>query len=641
MNGLLKRIKPLKLLVGLLLLAALVYILPLLLSKGAEKNFYRLEPLHMTLDTARFRVDKSLRRIYFKNGKSETELKDIPSINGLYFYLKGKKQIKLTPPLTGDTGFYTYLYMESLTKGVPINFRFELYRQGRKRGRELGRVRGANVSRPFYKGLSVAKGDRLLLRFEGRGIVYLSRPVIYRRHVPTAPERGKHIFFIAVDTFRGDLIGKKVDGQSLTPNMERFTRDSVYLERTYAQTSWTLPSYMSLFTGLYEFNHEVGIKNPLPPGKPFLVEPLSRDFITFGFHGGKVVNARWGYSRGFDYYKKFQPAGALYPKGGQSLFGKAVEVLKQGRFPNLFLFLHTYQVHAPYTPPPEFLERLDKNPKYRKLEAVNFNEPAKTYDPVADDYRQALERLYRAEALAFDAYFGEFTDKLKAMNLYDNAMIVLMSDHGEEFFEHKGWGHSHGLYDELIRVPAIIKFPGNRFKNTRITHPVGVLDLMPTILSFYDIPYETKELDGQDLMPLIRASGSEGKIAGKVPGIKRRYVVSSISTGRYFEALPTRIALVFDHYKLIYNDSFGSKGLEFFDGHTAPPQPPRFELYDLNKDPGEINNIAAAFPRVKEKMMPLLLRIQKIIRQRIAAQGKKEKPLDKEVEEQLKSLGYL
>ena len=482
------------------------------------------------------------------------------------------------------------------------------------------------------------------MKFSGRGIVHLGRPVVYRKYKPSEETgsnddtMGKHIFFIAIDTFRGDRIGASASGQPLTPHLDEFITDSLYLERTYAQTSWTLPSYMSLFTGLNEFNHEVGIKQPLKPDKPFLIEPLSRDFMTFGFHGGKVVNGRWGYARGFDYYKKFQPAGALYPKGGQSLFRKAVEVLEKGQFPNLFMFLHTYQVHAPYTPPKEFLAKLNPDPEYTNLEAVNFSEPELTFKPVEDNYRAALKELYEAEILAFDAYFGEFMAKLKEMKLYDRSMIVLMSDHGEEFFEHKGWGHSHSLYDELIRVPAIIKFPGSRFKNKRISKPVGVLDLMPTILSYYQIPYETAGLDGQDLMPLIRSSAETGKGSGE---IKRKYVVSSISTGRYFEALPTRVALLWENYKLIYNDPFSAKDLEFFKGHTPPPQPPLLELYDLIKDPGETTNIVSTHGRIKDKLMPVLLKIRKTIRQRTAAMGKNKKPLDKEVEEQLKSLGYL
>jgi arylsulfatase A-like enzyme len=209
-------------------------------------------------------------------------------------------------------------------------------------------------------------------------------------------------------------------------------------------------------------------------------------------------------------------------------------------------------------------------------------------------------------------------------------MIILMSDHGEEFYEHKGWTHSHSLYDELIRVPIFIKFPGNQFKNIRIKEITGIIDLFPTILSYYNIKQEAVELDGIDLMPLIR---------GKKSTDSRDYVISTISTGKYFEAFPFRIAICFGDYKLIYNDPYTEKDLESFKEYTLPPQIPKFELYNLKEDPVETQNIIDTHPKIKEKMMPIILEIRKLIRQKAAKTGKKA--IDEEVRKQLESLGYL
>jgi choline-sulfatase len=601
----------------------------LFLTKDKGNHFYRMEPEHLLQDTDNFQLDKKLGRIYFKKGKKHVHLDEIPSIKGCYFYLRGKKQIILSSPLTGKIGFYTYLYLESVTKGRAIDFTLAINRE--KKNHKISQITAAKISQPFCKDLAVNKGDRLLLRFKGRGIVYFSQPIIYKKYLDKEISKRKHIILIGVDTLRGDYVGKKVGNQSLTPHLDQFKKDAVYMENAYASTSWTLPSFMSLFTGLYEYNHEVGIKNALHLDKPFLIEPLSRKFITFGYHGGKVMNSRWGYWRGFDYYKKFQPAGALYPRGGKHLFEKAVEMLNQAQFPNLFLFLHTYQVHAPYTPPENFLYQLNKTPKYMKLDAVNINQPAKTYLPVKEDLKDSLNELYQAEVLAFDAYFGEFIQRLKEMNLYDNAMIILVSDHGEEFFDHKGWTHSHSLYNELIRVPLIIKFPGSQFKDTRITKAVGLVDLMPTVLSYYDIDYEAGKLDGKDLMPLIR----------KERNFDRGYVISTISTGRYFEAIPPRIALLLNDYKLIYNDPFQPEDLEFFKNDALPPQVPQFEFYNLKNDPNETLNLARTHNKIKERMMAVILKIRKIIDHKLSTGKKAKKNMDKEVEEQLKSLGYL
>ncbi len=594
-------------------------------GKG-DASFYRAEVENFQPDTGHFQVDKQMGKIFFRKGKEKFQLNDIPTPNGYYFYLRGKKQLKINPQFSGETGFYTYLYFESLDKSGSIDFTLEIHRQGTNQ--KIAQQAGQKVSQPFFKDMNIAGGDLLLLKFKGRGVVYFSKPILYKKK--ENPGR-KNIIFIALDTLRGDQIGAGKGDQSLTPNIDRFLKDSVYFRNAYAPTSWTLPSFMSLFTALYEYHHEVGINEPLSLEKPFLVNQISRQFITFGYHGGMVMNSRWGYWQGFDYYKYFPFAGSLFPRGGQSLFQKAVELLETSDFPNLFLFLHTYQVHAPYTPPEEFLHQLNKQPKFKKLEVINYNNPAKTYVPVDDDMKKSFKELYQAEVLAFDAYFGEFIKRLKAMDLYDNTMIVFMSDHGEEFFEHKGWAHSHSLYEELIKVPIIIKFPGSRYKNSEINDPVGIIDIMPTILSFYNIQYTAEGLDGKDLMPLV-AGGQKRSPA---------YVVSSISTGRYFEAIPPKIAILFDNYKLIYNHPFSHQDLAFFKDYTPPPELPKFELYDLVNDPDEKHNIAQTHREPGKKMMPVLLDIVKKVKQKMAARGKKNTPLDKEVEEQLKSLGYL
>jgi choline-sulfatase len=617
----------------LLLLALTIGSVTMSCNSDQENSyFYRIPINQMMQDKTHFQLNKSLNRLYFTKGKVKQHLDNIPSINGSYFYLKGKKQIKLTSQLTGNINFYTYLNVQSLDKKGNIDFKIDLY--AKNKSRNILHMTVKNTSQPIYQTIDIKKGDQILFRFTGRGIVYFSQPIVYKKPEQIDSTKSKHIIFIGVDTFRYDLVHKTVNSIPLTPNINKFIAESVFLKNTYAQTSWTLGSFMSVFTGLNEYNHEVGIKQSLSPQKPFLVEPLSNKFLTFGLHGGKVMNTRFGFSRGFDYYKKFKPAGALYPKGGQHLFNKAIELLQQANFPNLFLFLHTYQVHAPYTPPKEHLLRLSPNPSHFKIDLINFSEPQKTFEPLTDDIKETTTLLYEAEALAFDAYFGEFMDKLKKMGLYHNTLIILISDHGEEFFDHQGWGHSHNLYNELIQVPLFIKFPGGQFKNLHIDETTGLVDIMPTLLSYQGIPYPSDSLDGRNLMPLIRAkSKSQNDTRRGEP------VVSSISIGRYFEALPTRIALMFDHYKLIYNAPFTEKELAYFNGFTLPPQPETFQLFNLKNDPAETMNIIDDYPRIKDKMMPLMQKIQKIIRKKTASIGKKK--LDKEVKEQLKSLGYL
>lgn len=613
---------------GVIAILVAAAVLGLILGRpGRPKRFYRLEPTELVRDGGCFEVSQEQGRVYLVENGHKAHLEEVPTTLCGHFRLQGEKRVTISPKLLGKTGFYTYLYLQGQPKGQQIEFVLEVSRQGKIR--PIRKFAAARISLPLFQDLDLRQGDRIDMRFTGSGIAYYSQPILYERYAAGRATERTNVIIVAADTLRGDQMGTGRPGQGpgLTPNLERFARDAVCLENAYAQTSWTLPSFMSLFTALNEYNHGVGIKTPLRPDQPSLVENLSGQFVTFGFHGGmKAVN---GFARGFDFYQELLQTTPPYPQGGKALFDKALETLREGRFPRLFLFLHTYQLHSPYNPPEEFLRRLNPNPRSTNLQSVNSNQPAKTYLPVDAELRKSLKELYQAEVLAFDSYFGDFIARLRELKLYDNSLIIFMSDHGEEFFDHQGWAHSQSLYNELIQVPLLIKFPGGQYRGTRLSRPVGIVDIMPTILSYHGIAYDAGRLDGVDLLPLIR-----GREAGR-----RDPVVSSMSSGKYFASFPNRIALVSGRYKLIYNEPFTQQALEVF-GQFAPPwQPAMFELYDVQADPRETNNIAARRPEIKARMLPQLLRILQDIRRKAAANIPQR--LDKEMEKQLKALGYL
>ncbi|MCK4837135.1 MAG: sulfatase-like hydrolase/transferase, partial [Candidatus Aminicenantes bacterium] len=591
-----------------------------------EIDFYRVNIKDIQPDHTRFRVDKKIGKLYFKRKDKDIFLEHIPSINGIYFYLKGTKSIRIKPEIYGDIGLYTYVEFHSLIKRVPI--RFVLEKKGVDESQRLFKAEFGRMSRPLFNRVNLKKGDTFQLLFQGTGIVYFSKPIIYRRR---DKQHRKNIFLIGVDTLRGDHIGMNVGGQSLTPHIDQFVKDGVCFKNAYAQSSWTIPSFISLFSGLYEFNHNVDIRHPLTLDKPHLVENLSEKYITFGLHGGCGLDGRWGYYRGFDFYQRLVSTGPLFPEGGKSLFNRAMAFLKESQFPRFFFFLHTYQVHSPYTPPRDFLFRINKTPRHFGLTAISHGNLSEKYLPVDDELRHSLMELYQAEVLAFDTYFGHFIQELKKENLYENALIILMSDHGEEFFEHKGWEHCHSLYDELIKVPLIIKFPGGEHKDTRISNPVGIIDIMPTILGYCQIEYNKEKIDGVDSMPLIRGEGK----------LRRDFLISSLSTSRYLLAIPPKLAFIFDNYKLIYNYPFSEKDLEFFKNEGLPPEYLKIELYNLGQDLSEINNIAELNKDKVKKFLPIIMDLKKRINKILSARLKTPHKLDKEVIKKLETLGYL
>ncbi len=610
-------------LAGAFLLAAAA-LLFFLLRQGPGR-IARQDPERLPRDRKNFAVDDARQRLFFVGDGQREPLDEAAGAQGGYFFLRGEKRVPLATPLAGRVGFHTFLHLEGRPASQKIEFALEVENLGRRRVVRV--IRAPRTSYSLLQELDLRRGERIVLRFSGRGIVCFSRPLLYERQED--PRRRANVILVAVDTFRADMLGARAGNlPSLTPSLDRFAKDAVRLDNALAPTGWTLPSFMGLITGLNEHRHGVSIQRPLAAGIPSLVESLARGFATFGFHGGMVMKGRWGFSRGFDLYREFKQTSPLYPAGGRSLFEKALEVLRAGRFPRLFLFLHTYQLHSPYTPPGEFLLRLNPRPAERQLDAVSHSQPEKTYLAVEPAMRNSLRELYQAEIAAFDHYFGEFVAALKREGLYDNSLILVTSDHGEEFYEHGGWAHAHSLYQELLHVPLLIKFPGSRFGGQRLGQRVGLVDVLPTVLSYHGIPLPAGGLDGADLMPLIR-----GRRQGE-----ERALAATMSGGRYYEHFPLRAAVAQGRYKLIYNEPFTAQGLEAFAGFAKPPFPGTYELFDLAADPGETRNLAGSLSRQREKMLPLLLKIRRQIRE---TAGAKPLRLDEEARKQLEALGYL
>ena len=608
-------------LVGLVLIAGAI-ILHRSVSQGPL--FYREDLSALPQDMDHFRSDPILERIYYNAHNSEEWLAELPNYRGGFFSLDGIQRIHFTPRYAKTNGLYSFIYFRSRGKGERISF--TLYRKRANDYQAIHRMKKRQAAFPLIIEQSWRKGDELIFEFSGHGIVYFSRPIFYR---PTAfPER-EYVFLIVPDTFRGDMIGAERRGVRLTPSIDRFMKDSVYFPNAFSQCSWTVPSFMSLFTSLYPYHHGVRMGRTLDLSIQTLTSRLAERFITFGFHGGMALRGYWGYARNFDHYEDFPQAGPLHPKGGLSLFKKAIAFVQKAAFPRTFLFLHTYQVHEPYTPPVEFLKKRDPDLPYRRLRAFNCLAPEKTFSPVSDDLRQASQELYEAEVMAFDDYFGWFISELKRLGIYDRSLIVLTSDHGEEFFEHGGWAHAHSLYNEQLHVPLIIKLPGQEHAGMRPGSLAGLIDVLPTLLEYCKLPPLDSPVDGLSLMPAL---------SGHNP---RHYLVSDVATCRYFYHYPPKFAVFFNNSKAIFNYPASPDDIPFFAAFGLPPGRPALEWFDLNLDPGERRRISSAQSSDAKSLIGELRQIKKEIDRAIGGNGLSSAALDDEARRIFHSLGYL
>jgi arylsulfatase A-like enzyme len=158
-------------------------------------------------------------------------------------------------------------------------------------------------------------------------------------------------------------------------------------------------------------------------------------------------------------------------------------------------------------------------------------------------------------------------------------MIIITSDHGEQFYEHSGWNHGYNLYQEVLKVPLIIKFPFGVYAATKVSTAVSLVDIMPTIISVTNSMKKNLKLDGINLIDVIKKK----KI--------NRMIISDVSADIMFYHNPKRVCLINDSMKLIYNDKISNDDYAFF--KYPPPVPPEIELYDLINDSYEKNNLVS------------------------------------------------
>ena len=420
-----------------------------------------------------------------------------------------------------------------------------------------------------------------------------------------------NVILISVDTLRADHLGCYGYFKDTTPRIDDFRGDAALFEEAIAHAPSTLPSHASIFTSLLPSHHGASVANSfgVDPGAITLTEVLKAEgYATASFNGGIQLDPIYGLDRGFDVYVAARPSVAIAELLVEPVdmfdhvVDEAIRWIETSRDEPFYLFLHTYELHHPYTPKPEFLElfaadydgSLPNDISVDLLKRINDGE----VELAAGDLAHIIN-TYDAELRSVDAAFGRLIDFLRDEGLYDNAIIVLTSDHGEEFGEHGfvGW-HSHTLYDELLRVPLIIKLPGSEHAGASADSQVRGIDVAPTIL----------EKLGLDAPSSFEGTSLLGPLAGS-PNVPQH-------------AVSRKDVLVTDDFA-----SIRTRDWKWFRGH----------LFDLANDPGEENEDSKANETVAASMEE---KLDELVGARPIPPPHVVKP-DPELLERLRSLGYI
>jgi len=304
-----------------------------------------------------------------------------------------------------------------------------------------------------------------------------------------------------VDTLRADHLGLYGYKRDTAPKLASFARDAVVFDTAIASSSWTKPSVASLFTSLLPSEHRcVQFYTPLDPSFVTLAERLrDHGYVTGAVVANRLVHAKDArFDQGFTYF-----ASPPEPQGAAEAVDDALAFLEARRGLPTFLYVHTMDPHSPYTPPPPFDRRFGRAPTPGRpaAEPYHYRRPADLARIVAQ---------YDGEIAYGDREFGRFLLELKAMGLYKRSLIVFLSDHGEEFLDHGDWVHGHTLFDELVRVPLVVKYPGNIHAGGRVDRQVQLVDVLPTILKSQGLPVpQAPEIAGRPLEESFAPSAAE------------------------------------------------------------------------------------------------------------------------------------
>ena len=395
--------------------------------------------------------------------------------------------------------------------------------------------------------------------------------------VAIKPKQQRNLIVFAFDGLQAKHLPAYGYDKDITPNLDKFLGDS-YLDRnTVSPASWTVPSFMSIFTSLYPSEHKVvnkmvedvtgattslvkaNLKN-LSPNAVTLAQILKQNgYATAGFTGDAGISAAFGHAQGFDTYYDKTTFGGL-----DTSVPMAKDWLSKNKDNKFFLFVHGYDVHGQYAPK-EYDYRYVQKP-YNGIYTGSTKEQGILREQSLANHGLSLSAedkafwraIYDEKISRADAEFGDFMKYVDSLGISDNTIIAVISDHGTEFFEHNGIDHGHTLYGELLNTLFAIHAPGQTQPKT-ITDLVSTLDLAPTVLSMLKIaPVEA--MKGVNISP----SFSGTPVAHDV-----------YSETDYRLYTHKRSITTVDGWKFIETMETGKK-----------------ELYNLNTDPNEQANLS-------------------------------------------------
>ncbi len=457
-----------------------------------------------------------------------------------------------------------------------------------------------------------------------------------------------NVLVVSLDTTRADRLGPYGFKAAKTPRLDALAAEGTTFERAFTPIPSTFPSHSSLFTGRYPQSHGVHDNAVyfLGAEQTTLAELLqARGYATGAFVSAFVLDSQFGLDQGFAAYddhvdtplmkfdvsklpkdlaedrKKWEATIATaYQRSGDSTTNAALDWLSGLGQQPFFLWVHYFDAHQPYQPPPPWDRAFD--PDYRGPmdgDQRKFWQLYKRGQLGAGD-REHMSALYDGELAWQDEQLGRLLDGLRKVGRFDETLIVVVADHGEALGEHKQiFEHNSEIYDEVMRVPLIVRRPDASARGERVAPLVRTLDVAPTVLEWLRLPPEPA-MQGRSLLSFTDADPAR-RAAAEAPG----EILLEALRERQINVVPNSlIGLRSERFKVIVTLDRAN-------------EPVKVELYDLELDPGEKRDLAAAQPERAATLRDEALRQMRELPPPVGSNARELEALDSEA---LHALGY-
>ena len=480
------------------------------------------------------------------------------------------------------------------------------------------------------------------------------------RNVPRlSSEKNINVVLISIDAVRTDRFSFYGYPVNLTPNIDKLAQSGVVFRKAYCYAGNTSASMGSIFTsripywplkvpgggprwhvkhhfGFTRFQERGNLRAGIPKSLETIQTTLKKhEYTTVGISTNPYLTRDFNFNQGFDFYEEFSSNWRQPYASVERVVSKLDSYLSELKHKKFFAWIHLMDLHYPLRDFDKFLDEarsrgLKSGPEASPIsewtqEAVNIlsgfgKRHIPGWKPGEEGLGKALSKYilaYEAELFRVDKQIGVLMENLRKHNLWDNTLVIIINDHGEEFAEHTYWDHRGQLYELIINGLWVMHCPKLFPKPVMVEKRVSLIDLFPTLLDLLHIEGNNLSLDGTSQAPLLKKNRGE-------------------KSGFVFGLMDRRAYIVDEDYKLIVNRDFGEKDRG---AHPDPPLAP-IELFNLSQDPEELHNLVDELPNMVDK---LLIRLKQAFLEKGIRlwEGSQSNEVSEKTRERLRSLGYL